>query len=79
MVIAIAKYLRRKISQSDLGPGENSNPDEGASISSGQKKERTKERKVYWVYKPNQFHYAWCAGKNYQYVFCDIFVWWWAV
>lgn len=43
-VIAIEKYLKRKSSQSDLGPEENSNPDKGPSMSSGQKK----TKKVYW-------------------------------
>ncbi|XP_028646170.1 olfactory receptor 1019-like [Erpetoichthys calabaricus] len=32
------KYLKRKSKQSELGPGENCDPDEGPSMSSGQKK-----------------------------------------
>ena len=32
------KYLKRKLTQSDLGPEENPDPDEGPSMSSGQKK-----------------------------------------
>lgn len=41
-VIAIDTYLKRKSGQSDLGPGENSHPDEGRS--SGQKKAKKGKR-----------------------------------
>lgn len=34
-MIAIDKYLKRKSSQSELGPGENLDPYEGPSMTSG--------------------------------------------
>lgn len=37
-IIAIDKYLKRKSSHPDPSPGENYDPDEGPSLSSGQKK-----------------------------------------
>lgn len=69
-IIAIDKYLKRKSSHPDPSPGENYDPDEGPSLSSGQKKQQRCTGD-----EQSQFCYTWCAGENDQHCFGDIFVW----
>ena len=44
---AMEKFLKRKNANSELGPGQNSDPDEGPSMTGGQKKANTVSSRQY--------------------------------
>ena len=68
-VRAMDKYLKRKSTNSELDPGQNSDPNECTSMSGGEKKAKTVIFPLDLLLPGNRRHrlrYAWCAGKSCQ-------------